>query len=910
MNKTNRPTFFLIDGSALVYRSYFAFIRNPLINSRGENTSAVYGFTRMLLKIIGEERPDYLGVAFDTAQPTFRHQAFEAYKANRPQMPQEMLPQFPRIKEIITAYGIPIIEMPGFEADDVMGTLAKKAELAGWQTYLVTGDKDFMQLVTPQTWIYNLKKANEPPEILDATGVIAKMSVPPEKIVELLSLVGDTADNVPGAKGVGPQNALELLTQFGDVDTILKNSHQITKKKIRESIEQNRDLILLSRNLVQIDTQTPIAIALETFKYQPGDQTRLLALFKDLEFHTLIDHLKLQTEAIKFTPKILETLTQVEELVQELTRVGHFTIDLETTHIEPLLAEIVGLAFCHTPGQPYYIPVRPAAHEPTLSLFSTADEYQPLDTHAVLSRLKPLIENPQIKKCGQNIKYDALVLTNYGIEVQGIDFDTMVASYVLNPEKRQHNLDGLALEYFNYKKIPTTDLIGKGKNQITMAEVPINTVASYACEDADMTQRLEVLLRPKLRAQSLMELYEQLELPLISVLIGMERAGIAVDVQFLEQMAPQLEASMHQIIKRIEQEAGVSINLNSPKQMAELLFERLKLPPVKKTKTGYSTDVTVLEELAKKYELARIILDYRQLAKLQSTYVTALPKLINPRTRRIHTSFNQTVTVTGRLSSSNPNLQNIPIRSELGREIRRAFIAGDRDHLLVDADYSQIELRIMAHLAQDQTLRAAFQNDEDIHQRTAALIFNVAPEAVTPEQRRRAKTINFGIIYGMGDYGLANRLDISQTEAQAFITAYFQTYPGVKNYMETIVVEARKNGYVTTLLGRRRILPDILSDNRRTREFAERTAINTPIQGTAADLIKVAMINLHRRLQMEKMRTRMILQVHDELVFEVPVEELEAARNLIRAEMEGAVKLAVPIKVEIGVGSNWLAAHA
>ncbi|MBN2088544.1 DNA polymerase I, partial [candidate division KSB1 bacterium] len=537
------------------------------------------------------------------------------------------------------------------------------------------------------------------------------------------------------------------------------------------------------------------------------------------------------------------------------------------------------------------------------------NEHNSLEVYDVFNRLKPVLLNPEIKKSGQNIKYDLLVLSNYGIVVEGVNFDTMVASYILDPEKRQHNLDSLALEFFNYKKIPTTELIGKGKNQISMSQVPIEKVAEYAAEDADMTWRLKELFEKKLKDSGLEKLFHEVEMPLVKVLMQIEKNGVSIDVPFLKQMEKQFEQDMAQLLKRVEEMAGSSINLNSPKQLGDLLFKKMKLPTARKTKTGYSTDVTVLEGLAKKYELPRVILDYRQLSKLQSTYVTALPKLVNPRTKRIHTSYNQTVATTGRLSSSDPNLQNIPIRTEMGREIRRAFIPGDKDRILLDADYSQIELRIMAHLSGDATLRDSFIKGEDIHRRTAALILNLPPDNIDDEQRRQAKAINFGIIYGMGAFGLASRLDISQSEAQIFIDAYFTKYPGVKNFMEEVVKKARKDGYVSTMLGRTRRLPDILSDNRRRREFAERIAINTPIQGTAADMIKLAMLHIQNRINREKLNIKMIMQVHDELVFEVLRDEVDYAKKIVQEEMENALKLEVPIKVDVGVGENWLEAH-
>lgn len=906
----SKPKFFVIDGSALAYRSYFAFINNPLSNAKGENTSTAFGFTRALLQIQDQEKPDYFAVVFDTPKPTFRHEMYDKYKGTRQKMPDEMADTLPRLREIIEAFNIPILELPGFEADDVIGTLAKIAERKGLHSFMVTGDKDFMQLVTPDTSVYNFKRGSNEPEIINPKKVVEKMGVPPEKVIDLLSLMGDSSDNVPGAKGVGPVTAKKLISEFGSLDKILENVDQIKSKKTRNSLSKNRDLVDLSKNLVTIQTNVPLELDIESLKQQEPDHEKLMALFKELEFKSFAERFSAKSLQLEADYQILKSLEEVDKLVTDLRRAGAFTFDLETTAIDPLLAEIVGFSFCAQGGLAFYIPVKNSAPAgQNENLFPNESENESLDIQAVLKRLRPLLEDPTVQKCGQNIKYDLLVLSNYDLPVQGVTFDTMVASYLLNPEGRQHNLDSLALEYFNYTKVPTSDLIGKGKNQISMAEVPVEKVGFYACEDADMTQRLKEKFEPLLRENELYELFEKIEMPLVAVLLEMERTGVSINEKFLAEMAERFDEEMLRILKEIEYQAGTSINLNSPKQLSDLLFNKMKLTPIKKTKTGYSTDVSVLEALAKEHDLPRQILEYRQLSKLQSTYVKALPKMINPHTRRIHTSYNQTVTVTGRLSSSDPNLQNIPIRTEQGREIRRAFVPKDAQHVFIDADYSQIELRIMAHLSRDETLMNSFQHDEDIHLRTAALILDLPQEDVSAEQRRQAKAINFGIIYGMGAYGLASRLDISQTEAENFINDYFLKYPGVKRFIETTIDDARKKGYVTTLFGRRRRLPEILTDNRRQREFAERTAVNTPIQGTAADLIKIAMINLHRRIQQEKLATRMIMQVHDELVFEVPLSELEAAKKMIREEMEGAIKLDVPIKVEMGVGRSWLEAH-
>jgi len=882
-----RPRLFLIDGSALAYRAYFAFINNPLINSKGENTSAVFAFTNSLLKILDEEKPDYMAVIFDTPEPTFRHKAFADYKATRQKMPPDMADQLPRIKEVIQAMNIPILEVPGFEADDVMGTLAKKAEKEGLETYLVTGDKDFLQLASPLTKIYNPKRTGQEVEILDVEGVKQKLGVPPERVADVLGLMGDKSDNVPGVPGIGQKTAARLVNQFGSLEAVVENADKIGQENLRKSLKENAHQALLSKELVIIKTDAPVEIDLHQLKLGQMDRRRLLELFKDLEFNSLLDRIAPEEET-EVEYHTVKTQDQLEELLLKLRQSGGFVLDIQTSDSSPLRAEILGFSFSCEPKRAYYLPAE--------------DE--------VLNRLKPIFEDESIKKYGQNIKHDMLVLSRYGIELKGVDFDTMVAAYLLNPSGREHSLDTLSVEHLSYKKTSLSELIGKGKSQKSLREVPLEQLSRYACEEADLTFRLKEVLEPKLREAELYDLFQRVEMPLVTVLMEMERNGVSLDMELLQRMSRRLEEELNRLMKKIYELAGEEFNINSPQQLGRILFEKLKLPKAKRTKTGYSTDVSVLEELAKVHPLPKELLEYRQLSKLKSTYIDALPKLVNPLTGRVHTSFNQTVTATGRLSSSDPNLQNIPIRTELGREIRRAFVPGDPStQVILDADYSQIELRIMAHLSGDETLRRSFLNDEDIHRTTASVVFEVPPDQVTSELRRRAKEINFGIMYGMGAYGLAMRLDITPEEAQKFINNYFIKYPKVNDFIIRTITEARRNGYVTTLLNRRRYLPEILSENRRKREFAERTAINTPIQGSAADLIKVAMINISRRLKERGLRTKMILQVHDELVFEVPKDELEDVKSLVKSQMEGAIKLDVPVKVDIGVGPNWLEAH-
>ena len=909
MNTTSRRKLYLVDGSALAYRSHFAFARNPLINSRGENTSAIFGFVRELLRIIDDEQPDYLGVVFDTSEPTFRHKAYPEYKATREKMPEELREQLPRLREVIEAMHIPIIEVPGYEADDALATLARKAADQGIEVYLATGDKDLMQIISPQIKMSNLRRDGTGIEIIDPAKVREKMGVPPEQIVDYLALVGDSSDNVPGVPKVGKKRALELLQEFGSLEAILRNTGKIEKKAIRESLQANEQAARLSQKLVTLDLNAPIELDLDRLKLVPPGDEDMLRHFRELEFHSLVRRFQSDTasEADDGDYHTVRTETELRTVLDTLKNAGYFTFDLETTSAVPMQAEIVGLSFSCRENEAWYVPVRQAA--PGRAFQELLLDSEGGETVDLLDMLSPLFQDEAVRKNAQNAKYDIIVLANYGVQVRGLAFDTMVASYLLNPSGRQHNLDALALEYFNIKKIPTSDLIGKGKKQITMREVALETVARYACEDADITERLRRIFEPKLAEAGLRELADTVEIPLILVLVDMERNGVALDQKFLEQMSAEMHERLQGLEREIYDLAGEEFNIQSTKQLAVILFEKLGLPVIRRTKTGYSTDAAVLEKLAPIHPLPACLLEYREIAKLKSTYVDALPRLINPRTGRVHTSYNQTVAATGRLSSSDPNLQNIPIRTEIGRSIRRAFVPGREDWLLLDADYSQIELRIMAHLSGDEALVSAFRDGDDIHTATAARVFGVEKQAVDADLRRRAKEINFGIMYGMGVYGLASRLQIPREEARAIIDEYFLKYPGVNAYIARTLAEAREKGYVTTLMNRRRYLPEIQSSNRQVREFAERTAINTPIQGSAADLIKLAMINLSRRMKKEGLRSLMIMQVHDELVFEVPEDELETMRAIVRQEMEEAISLNVPIVVDVGVGKNWLEAH-
>ncbi len=901
MSASSTSRLFLIDGMALAYRVYFAFARNPLINKKGENVSAVFGFTNTLLSIIDNEKPDYFAVVFDTPHPTFRHDLFPEYKAQRSEMPQDMVDQLPRIREMLDILKIPVVEQPGFEADDIIGTYARLASDKKIETIIVTGDKDMMQLVNEHVKILNPKRGGEEPEWLDEQGVLDKIGLPPSKIIDYLALMGDSSDNIPGVPGIGPKGALKLLQEYDSVENVLDNINNITDKRARTALEKDPKSARTSKVLTTIKCDLELETPPDNLIIGQVNNEHAFSFFQEMQFRTLADRFAPEQPELKRNYHLIQSDTALAELIDTLSACQKFVFDTETTHQEPMRAELVGLSFSHQEGEAFYIPVR-GAQELT-------SDVKPLNLKHVLEALKPLFENETIRKCAHNAKYDIIILSHYGIQVKGLSFDTMVASYVLDPSLRQHNLDALALVYLNIKKIPTSQIIGSGVKQITMDMAPIEQVSEYACEDADVTWRLWQVLEPQLEEKNLKNLMENVEVPLIHVLATMERAGVALDELYLTRMSKELESELTSLEKKIYQLAGIKFNINSPKQLGQIMFEDLGLPVIRKTKTGYSTDVSVLEELAKDHELPKQILDFRQFAKLKSTYVDALPRLINSKTGRLHTSFNQTVAATGRLSSSDPNLQNIPIRTELGRTIRSGFVAADSDHVLLDADYSQIELRIMAHLSGDETLVDSFKKDEDVHRRTAALVFQVDPHEVTDDQRRRAKEVNFGIMYGMGAFGLSQRIGITPDEAAQFIDAYFINYPGVQKFMVDIVHQAQEQGFVTTLLNRRRYIPEIHSDNRRIRDFAERTAINTPIQGSAADMIKVAMINIQRRLDEKHLVSKMILQVHDELVFDVRKDELEHVQQLVQTEMENAITLNVPIKVEMGTGDNWLQAH-
>lgn len=904
-------TLFLVDGSAIFYRAYFAFIRNPLINSKGEDTSATFGFINSLMKIMREEKPDYMVVVFDTKEPTFRHKMYDEYKSTRAKMPEELVVQLPRIREATEALNLSSLEKAGWEADDIIGTLAKKGEEAGMRVWIVTGDKDMFQLVSDKVRIYNPGKGSKEPERLDPDGVEKKFGVPPEKIVDVLAMMGDTSDNVPGIPGVGPKTAISLINEFETLENILENAETIKAKGTRKKVTENKEKALLSKKLVTIDTEVPVDCDLEKFKWDKVDFQKAKNLFTELEFRGLLKELAEQSgeldlgggvsesdtvENKKVDYECIDTIEKLRKLIETLEKKKEIAVDTETSSLDAIRADLLGISLCAEPGKAYYIPIGHDQGE------------RNIPKEKAFELIEGLFINKNVQKFGQNIKYDLEVLMRAGLDLDPVSFDTMIASYVVNPSGRQHGLDALAFEHFNYRMKPITELIGKGKKQKSFATVDVDEATFYAAEDADYTFRLRGVLASKIDQLDLHNLYYNIEMPLVRVLTDMERSGVRVDSDFLADMSVEMEGQIDKLTSDIYTEAGKEFNINSTQQLSEILFDELKLPTKGKTakKTGYSTDVRVLEELARIHDLPQMILDYRQLVKLKNTYIDAIPKLINPDTGRVHTSFNQAVAATGRLSSTDPNLQNIPIRTEIGRQIRKAFIPRDNDYELLVADYSQIEIRILAHFSEDKTLMESFKNNEDIHSRTAAEVYGVGLDEVTPEMRRAAKTANFAVIYGVSAFGLSQQSDLDVTQAKEFIEKYFERYPGIKNYMESVKESARNDGYVKTLYNRIRYLPEIKAKNFQVRQFAERTAINTPIQGTAADMIKVAMIKIHQK--MKKMKSKMILQVHDELVFDMHKDEADDLNKIVRDGMEKAVKLKVPIVADMGSGPNWLEA--
>lgn len=919
---------FLIDAYALIYRSYYAFIKNPRINSKGVNTSAIFGFINTLEDVLKREQPTHIAVAFDPKGPTFRHEAFEQYKAQREETPEVIRQSVPVIKEVIQAYHIPILEVPYYEADDVIGTVAKQAAANGFEVYMMTPDKDYGQLVADHIYMYRPKFGGDY-EVLGVSEVLEKYQLQStEQVIDLLGLMGDTADNIPGCPGVGEKTAQKLLAEFGSIENLLANTDKLKgaqKKKVEENVEQIR----FSKFLATIKTDVPITFDAELCKRVAPDEDRLVELYTELEFKTFINRLKGESSvassskepkaAVQYDLFATEPVVESEvssladittmphsyyladtaekqiALCEQLLQEKSFAFDTETDGLDPLTAGLVGMSFAIREQEAWYVPV-PANRE---------------EATDIVLRLAPALQHPEIEKVGQNIKFDILALRKYGVRVKGPLFDTMLAHYLLNPELR-HGMDYLAETYLKYKTVPIEDLIGpKGKKQASMRTVPIEQIKEYAAEDADVTLRLKHYFAPLLKQEGLESLFFEMEMPLIYVLAEMEATGVKLDTNALKQSSEVLSQQLSTLEDSIYDLAGQSFNINSTKQVGEILFDKLKLDEkAKKTKTGgYSTSEEVLEKIRGKHPIVDKLLEYRGIKKLLSTYIDALPALIHPETGKIHTSFNQAVTATGRLSSTNPNLQNIPVRDELGREIRKAFIADDDDCIFFSADYSQIELRLMAHLSNDPHMVEAFCSGADIHAATAAKIYGIPVEEVTSDMRRKAKTANFGIIYGISVFGLAERLSIPRAESKELIDGYFQTYPRIKEYMEESIRVAKEKGYVETLFKRKRFLPDINSHNAIVRGYAERNAINAPIQGSAADIIKLAMIRIHQRFEAEHLKSRMILQVHDELNFNVRKEEFDRVKEIVLDCMEHVLQLRVPLIADCGEGKNWLEAH-
>ncbi|MFA6618676.1 MAG: DNA polymerase I [Candidatus Neomarinimicrobiota bacterium] len=900
--KTTQNRLFIIDGMAIAYRAHFALIRSPLVTSDGRHISATYGFLNALFKIIRDEDPDYLIVAFDAKEKTFRHKRYPEYKATREKMPFEMRPQIQWIKDILAAMNIPMIEMSGYEADDIIGTLAKRAEKEGIDAYMVSGDKDFMQLVSEHVFLYAPATGKRPLTIYDPEAVKEKWGLAPENIIDLLGLMGDSSDNIPGVKGVGEKTAVKYLTKFGSLDNLYNSLDDIKNEKARNKLIEEADMAQLSRELVTIDTEVPLTIKWSDMDAKEDfNNPELLKHLQDLELFKFIRDLGLSDDEESVNEEnegknkehtqnyqLCDTLDKVKDLALKLKKQKAFAFDTETDGVNPLTAPMVGFSFSFKPWEAYYIPYKAEF----LDLF------------------KDVFADETILKVAQHAKFDILVLNQHGIEVKPALFDTMLAAYLLNPDTNSYKLELLSERYVHYQMQPITELIGEKKStQIPMSQVDIDKLTFYAAEDADITFQLYKIFSKKLEEKELTEVFETIDVPLIPVLADMELDGVYLNVAFLKKMSSELGAKMTATMMEIHDLAGGVFNINSPKQLSMILFDKLGLKPVKKTKTGYSTDVTVLEKLKHEHPLPEKILEFRSLTKLRSTYVDALPQLVNAKTARVHGSFNQTVAATGRLSSSNPNFQNIPIRTEMGREIRRAFTAQKEGWSILAADYSQVELRIMAHISKDPNLLEAFLQDADIHTHTAATIFNVSQEAVDATMRSTAKTINFGIMYGAGSHRISQELNIGYAEATAIIKAYFARYTGVQDYIDSTISECKEKGYVATIYGRKRQILDINSENRNLQEAAKRMAINMPIQGTSADIIKMAMIRIHNWMKKENLQSKMILQVHDELVFEVHPDELELLKNKVKEIMESAAKLDVPLKVDIGIGKDWFDAH-
>ncbi len=907
----DKPRLVLFDGNAIVHRAYHAFgatkyrQATPLTVSRtGEVVSAVYGFALMLLKVLSELKPTHYAIAFDKKGPTFRHKMFEQYKAQRPPTPDELVSQIDRVKQLVEAFRIPLYEVDDYEADDVLGTLSRQASQQGIDTIIVTGDADTMQLVSPGVKVLYPKagKAFSDTTLFDEAAVSEKYGVSPEHITDLKAMVGDASDNIPGIPGIGEKTAVKLIQQFGTLEEIYAHIDDVTPPRLQEIFKQNEALAHRSKELATIVTQTPVKLNMDDCRVSQYDRKQVADFLRELEFFSLLPKLpgteaesapvEVTAEQVRGAYHIISTTEALDELVSKLSSNGSFAFDTETTSLNPMLAQLVGISLSVEPGTAYYIPVGHVI----------LDEVTQLPLEQVIDRLKPVFEDNKTAKLAHNGKYDMMVLGQCGMDVSNLTFDTMIAAHLLG--EKSLGLKALAFSKLAIEMTPISTLIGTGAKQLSMAQVDIKQSADYACADADMTLRLAALFQIELGKQGLEKLFNEVEMPLVPVLLLMETNGVALDTGMLGDMSQHLGKQITDLEERIYSQAGHEFNINSPQQLGRVLYDELHLPTTRRGKSKYSTEASVLEEFRQDFPIAGDILEYRQLTKIKSTYIDALPSLVYPKTGRIHTSFNQTRTATGRLSSSDPNMQNIPVRGELGGQVRQAFVAPNNSYLLA-GDYSQIDLRALAHLSQDEGMLRAFRNDEDIHAATAAQIYGIEPSQITPDMRRFAKTVNFGVIYGMSDYGLEQATELSREEASQFIAAYFEKYPSVRKYFDATREQAKRNGYVQTLLGRRRFIPDINSSNRQVREAAERMAINMPVQGTSADIIKVAMINMYREMEKRRLKSKMLLQVHDELVFEVPDDEMPTMRKLVPEIMSAAVELAIPLKVDTKEGKNW-----
>ena len=901
--KSQRKRLFLIDGYALLFRAHYAMIRNPLITTAGQHTSALFGFINMVFRLIRQENPDYLAAAFDRKEKTFRHERYPEYKANRDEMPQELQDQLDHLWKLLAAMNLPNISKAGFEADDVIGTLAKEGEAVGLDVFIFSGDKDFAQLITEHVFLYSPIVRSSEINIIDPEGVKEKWGVPPEKFIDYLGLMGDASDNIPGVMGVGKKTAAKLLQEYGSLETALENAENVKNKRVREGLLNGVENAHLSKELVTIITDMDLDCDISKFDRKEFDINALTDLFVELEFNALLDQLEEfganPVEELKEN-KNYTTITEKNDLkkfFKKISKAKLVSFDLETDSVSPMQTALVGMSFSTTKDEGVYIPIQYGD--------KAQNNFGKDDLKEVLALARPILEDHKVKKTGQNIKFDALVMKKHGINVAGITFDTMLAAHLIKPEGKSYKMDNLSLEYLNYRMVPIEDLIGKGKNQISMSDVDLEKASFYAAEDADVALQLTEIFQKRLDDENLTEFYEKVELPLVPVLVNMEYDGVYVDEKQLIDKSDELGKKLDGLSAEILAEAGTEFNINSTQQLANILFDIKGLPQIKKR----STAEDVLERLRDEHPLPGLILEYRKLNKLKNTYLDSIPQHIHPETKRIHSSFSQTIAATGRLSSSNPNFQNIPIRTDEGREIRKAFTAQKKGSVILSADYSQIELRVMAHLSSDKGLQDAFAHGEDIHARTASDIYAVPMDDVLPEMRRVAKIVNFGIMYGAGPFRMSQELGIPRAEAQTIIDRYFERFAGIRDFIDTTITKAKTDQYVETMLGRRRPVWNINSDNHMHREAAKRMAINMPIQGTAAEMIKLAMIQIHEQLKKDKMSSMMVLQIHDELLFEVPKVELDDLKSMVIEQMENALKLDVPVIVDHGVGESWFEAH-